>query len=92
VDPHRLRAGRRRARHGRVYALRPGDIKGGSLIGVVLLAISFLAGPHVAENSTLAAMLTFSKKERAVIIPVYGFFALVLPVWFLLIPRDYLST
>ncbi|MFB0934252.1 MAG: carbon starvation protein A [Propionivibrio sp.] len=72
--------------------IRPGDIKGGSMIGVVLLAISLLAGPHVAENPTLAAMLTFSKKELAVIIPVYGFFASVLPVWFLLVPRDYLST
>ncbi len=72
--------------------VRPGDIKGGSMIGVVLLAISLLVGPHVAENPTLAAMLTFSKKELAVIIPVYGFFASVLPVWFLLVPRDYLST
>ncbi len=72
--------------------IRPGDIKGGSMIGVVLLAISLLVGPHVAENPTLAAMLTFSKKELAVIIPVYGFFASVLPVWFLLVPRDYLST
>jgi len=72
--------------------VRPGDIKGGSMIGVVLLVISLLVGPHVAENPTLAAMLTFSKKELAVIIPVYGFFASVLPVWFLLVPRDYLST
>ena len=72
--------------------VRPGDIKGGSIIGVVLLLLSLLAGPHIAEHPTLAAMLTFSKKELAVIIPVYGFFASVLPVWFLLVPRDYLST
>ena len=72
--------------------IRPDDIKGGSLIGVVLLFVSLLVGPHVAENPTLAAMLTFSKKELAIIIPVYGFFASVLPVWFLLVPRDYLST
>ena len=37
-------------------------------------------------------MLTFSKKELSIIIPAYGFFASVLPVWFLLVPRDYLST
>ena len=72
--------------------VRPGDIKGGSIIGVILLALSIIAGPYVAANPTLAAMLTFSKKELAVIIPVYGFFASVLPVWFLLVPRDYLST
>ena len=66
--------------------------KGGSLIGVVLLVLSILAGPYVQANPTLAAMLTFSKKELALMIPVYGFFASVLPVWFLLVPRDYLST
>ena len=72
--------------------IRPGDIKGMSIIGVVLLLISLYAGPFVAANPTLAAMLTFSKKELAVIIPTYGFFASVLPVWLLLVPRDYLST
>ena len=72
--------------------IRPGDIKGGSIIGVILLGFSLLAGPYVAANPTLAAMLTFSKKELAIIIPTYGFFASVLPVWFLLVPRDYLST
>ncbi|MBK6334542.1 MAG: carbon starvation protein A [Betaproteobacteria bacterium] len=72
--------------------VRPGDIRGGSLIGVGLLALSIIVGPHVAANPTLAQLLTFSKKELAVIIPVYGFFASVLPVWFLLVPRDYLST
>jgi carbon starvation protein len=73
-------------------AIRPGDIKGMSLIGVVLLMLSLYAGPYVAENPTLAAMLTFSKKELSIIVPTYGFFASVLPVWFLLVPRDYLST
>ncbi|WP_263772219.1 carbon starvation protein A [Propionivibrio soli] len=72
--------------------VRPGDIKGGSIIGVVLLALSIIVGPHVAANPTLAAMLTFTKKELAIIIPAYGFFASALPVWFLLVPRDYLST
>ncbi|SDH50589.1 carbon starvation CstA family protein [Propionivibrio dicarboxylicus] len=72
--------------------VRPGDIKGMSIIGVVLLLVSLWAGPYVAANPTLAQMLTFSKKELSVIIPVYGFFASVLPVWFLLVPRDYLST
>ena len=72
--------------------VRPGDIKGGSLIGVSLLFLSILVGPHVAANPTLAALFTFSKKQLAVIIPAYGFAASVLPVWFLLVPRDYLST
>ncbi|HTY99107.1 MAG TPA: carbon starvation CstA family protein, partial [Rhodocyclaceae bacterium] len=53
--------------------LRPGDIKGGSIIGVVRLALAILAGPYVAADPDLAAMFTFSKKQIAVIIPVYGF-------------------
>jgi len=72
--------------------IRPGDIKGGSMIGVVLLALSIYVGPFVAADPTLAAMFTFSKKQLALIIPAYGFAASVLPVWFLLVPRDYLST
>ena len=72
--------------------IRPGDVKGGSIIGVVLLFLAILTGPYVAANPELAALFTFSKKQIALLIPVYGFFASVLPVWFLLVPRDYLST
>ncbi|MBJ6725164.1 carbon starvation CstA family protein [Geomesophilobacter sediminis] len=72
--------------------VRPGDVKGGSVIGVVLLVAALATGPYVAADPTLAALFTFSKKQIALIIPIYGFFASVLPVWFLLVPRDYLST
>ena len=72
--------------------VRPGDIAGGSAIGVILLFAAIVAGPYVAADPTLSAMFTFSKKQLALIIPAYGFAASVLPVWFLLVPRDYLST
>lgn len=75
-----------------LHVIRPGDVKGASVIGVVLLLIAILVGPQVAANPTLAAMFTFSKKQIALFIPIYGFFASVLPVWLLLCPRDYLST
>ena len=75
-----------------LHNIRPGDIRGGSIIGVVLLFLAILAGPYVAADPTLAAFFTFSKKQLAIIIPAYGFAASVLPVWFLLVPRDYLST
>lgn len=75
-----------------MHYIRPGDIKGMSLIGVVLLLISLWVGPYVAADPALAKMFTFTKKELSVIIPAYGFIASVLPVWFLLVPRDYLST
>ncbi len=72
--------------------IRPGDIRGGSIIGVLLLVVSIIVGPHVAADPVLAQLFTFSKKQLAVIIPAYGFAASALPVWFLLVPRDYLST
>ncbi len=75
-----------------MHKIRPGDVAGASIIGVVLLFLTLLAGPYVSANPTLASMFTFSKKQIAVIIPLYGFVASVLPVWMLLCPRDYLST
>lgn len=75
-----------------MHMIRPGDVKGGSLIGVGLLAIVIITGPFVAANPTLASMMNFSKNQLAIIIPIYGFVASALPVWLLLCPRDYLST
>jgi len=75
-----------------LYKIRPGDVAGASVIGVVLLFLALLAGPHVAANPDLARWFTFSKPTIALLIPVYGFVASVLPVWMLLCPRDYLST
>jgi carbon starvation protein len=75
-----------------MHNIRPGDIKGMSIIGLVLLVISIFVGPYIAADPVLAKMFTFTKKELSIIIPAYGFAASVLPVWFLLVPRDYLST
>lgn len=75
-----------------MYVFRKGDVKGASVIGVVLLALSLWAGPHVAADPTLARWLTLQKHTIALLIPAYGFVASVLPVWLLLCPRDYLST
>lgn len=71
--------------------LRPGKIIEGSIIGVALIILAVVLGPIIKE-SALAPYFTFSKKELSVLIPVYGFFAAVLPVWLLLVPRDYLSS
>jgi carbon starvation protein len=75
-----------------MYKIRPGDIKGGSIIGVSLLAIAILVGPYVAASPLWSSIFTLSKKQISVFIPIYGFVASVLPVWMLLCPRDYLST
>ncbi|BDG01485.1 carbon starvation CstA family protein [Anaeromyxobacter oryzae] len=75
-----------------LYKVRPGDVLGASVIGVVLLFLALLAGPHVAADPALARWFTFPKSTIALLIPAYGFAASVLPVWVLLCPRDYLST
>ena len=76
-----------------MFKSTPGVIKiaGPSAIGVVLLIAAVIGGRTFAA-SAYASVLTFSPHEITVLICVYGFIASVLPVWFLLEPRDYLST
>lgn len=71
---------------------RKNDVLGASLLGVVLLFIVILSGPWVAAHPEYFGFLDIDKKTMSIIIPVYGFLASVLPVWLLLLPRDYLST
>jgi carbon starvation protein len=75
-----------------LHVWRKGDVKGASLLGVVLLLLGILAGPYVVASPSLSSLFTLSKHNIALSIPVYGFVASVLPVWLLLCPRDYLST
>ena len=75
-----------------LHVWREGDVRGASIIGVALLAAAVLAGPYIVASPTLSAIFNLSKNQISLIIPVYGFFASVLPVWLLLCPRDYLST
>ena len=72
--------------------LRPGRIAEMSVIGFVLLMAAIMLGQPVSESPTLAPLFTFSGEALALMIIAYGFCASVLPVWFLLAPRDYLST
>jgi carbon starvation protein len=71
--------------------LRPNKIMEGTVIGVVLVLLGVVLGPMV-QNSTLGGYLNFDGKQLSVILAIYGFFAAALPVWLLLLPRDYLST
>ena len=71
---------------------RKGDVLGATLLGVVLLFLCILSGPWVASHPEYFGFLDIDRKTMSVLIPVYGFFASVLPVWLLLLPRDYLST
>ncbi|HKV74238.1 MAG TPA: carbon starvation CstA family protein [Gemmatimonadales bacterium] len=71
---------------------RPGRTMEASTIGVVLLIAALIGGRAVAETPALAQALTFSAVTLAWMLMAYGFVASVLPVWMLLLPRDYLST
>lgn len=75
-----------------MHVWRKGDVLGGSALGVVLLALCILSGPWVAAHPEYFGWLDLDKKTMSIAIPVYGFLASALPVWLLLLPRDYLST
>lgn len=72
--------------------LRPGKIGEASIIGFALLILALYYGQAVAENPTLSAIFTLTPVTLTYIMIGYGFVAAILPVWFLLAPRDYLST
>ncbi|MBI4804584.1 MAG: carbon starvation protein A [Desulfovibrio sp.] len=72
--------------------IRPGDVKGASVMGVALLAAAVIGGHWVGQQETLAKIFTLSKPALSLAVPIYGVAASILPVWLLLCPRDYLST
>ena len=76
-----------------MFKSTPGQIKVAvpSAIGVLLLIAAVVGGRWIAMTP-FAAHLTFSPHQITMLMAIYGFVASVLPVWFLLEPRDYLST
>lgn len=73
--------------------IRPGRVGEASIIGFALLILALYYGHAVSsEAHPLHDAFTLSRQSLAIIVIIYGFVASVLPVWFLLAPRDYLST
>lgn len=62
-----------------------------TVIGIALLVAAVFYGPYI-EGTWLGTILTLDKAMLSIILPIYAFFAAALPVWFLLAPRDYLSS
>lgn len=75
-----------------MHYLRPGKIREGTIIGVILTLLAVVLGPAVAASPTLAPLFTISPQGIGIALIIYGFVAAALPVWLLLAPRDYLST
>lgn len=71
--------------------IRPGKIGEATIIGMSLIMVGVIAGPYI-QHTALAPYLTFNAKQMSIILAIYGFCAAALPVWLLLLPRDYLST
>jgi len=63
----------------------------GSLLGGVLTLGAVVAGNWI-PGSPLEPYFSLNREETVIALSVYGFIAAVLPVWFLLGPRDYLSS
>jgi carbon starvation protein len=72
--------------------IRPHDVKGATILGLVLLALALVGGRWVDQHPTLAGFFTLNATQLSWAIILYGFAASVVPVWLLLAPRDYLST
>ncbi|WP_198304793.1 carbon starvation CstA family protein [Arcobacter vandammei] len=72
--------------------IRPGKVGEASVIGFILLIFAIHYGSVIAADPVWAARFTFDAPTLSIIMMAYGFIAAILPVWFLLAPRDYLST
>ncbi len=70
---------------------RPGRVGEITLLGVGLLLVAVIAGRAVAQ-SDFAEWFHYERLTLVWLLAGYGFLASVLPVWMLLVPRDYLST
>src|SRR3989338_2268732 len=70
---------------------RPGRVGEMSAIGVALLVAAVVAGRAVAQSPS-AAWFDLERDTLVWLLAAYGFVASLLPVWLLLVPRDYLSS
>lgn len=71
--------------------LRPGKVMEVSIIGFVLLIIAVFGGQIVAESS-FGELFHLTPVQLVFYVAIYCFLVAVLPVWLLLVPKDYLST
>jgi carbon starvation protein len=74
-----------------MYRIRPNRILEASTIGAVLTLAATVAGGWIAEHK-IGSAFNLSTIQVVWSMAIYGAVASVLPVWFLLCPRDYLSS
>jgi carbon starvation protein len=70
---------------------RPGRVGEMTVLGIGLLCVAVITGRAVAQSG-LAGWFYFERHTLVWLLALYGALASILPVWMLLVPRDYLST
>ncbi|HEY2587354.1 MAG TPA: carbon starvation CstA family protein, partial [Tepidisphaeraceae bacterium] len=75
-----------------MYRLRKGRIIEASIIGGTLTLVATFAGAWIRSNAALDQAFNLQSTTVIVAMAIYGFAAAVLPVWVLLVPRDYISS
>jgi carbon starvation protein len=73
------------------YRVRRGRIVEASVFGGVAVLAAVVAGNWI-PGSALEPVFSLTKGQSVLALTIYGFIAAVLPVWLLLVPRDYLSS
>lgn len=78
-----------------MFKIAPGSIRSGSIAGFIMVMAAVFTGHWLSPGQPWAGMASIfdlTKPQLSIALPLYGFFAAVLPVWLLLAPRDYLSS
>lgn len=77
---------------GLIMRYRQNSITFASILGGILLIVSIIGGHSLMQVEYINNLFHWKVSTISIAIAVYGFFASVLPIWLLLVPRDYLST
>ncbi|BBB92972.1 MAG TPA: carbon starvation protein A [Methylomusa anaerophila] len=78
-----------------MFKIVPGAVRSGSIAGFLLVIAAVITGHWLNPGQPwagIAGIFDLTKQQLSIALPLYGFFAAILPVWLLLAPRDYLSS
>lgn len=77
---------------GLIMRYRKDSVLFASVLGGVLLIAGIIGGHGLMQMEQISNLFHWRVSTISIAIAVYGFLASVLPMWLLLVPRDYLST
>lgn len=77
---------------GLIIKFRRNGVRLASVLGIGLLLLGIVSGHSLMQPEAWGWLFDWDRETVSLAIPAYGFVASVLPIWLLLVPRDYLST